>query len=148
MCKPPPASGFRPDSACTRCLRSSVPRSSIRGDSPAAAWNVWALSLLISLLAANDPPIAGPEPARPAASPAPPSLPPPTIDSLLQGASGQGQTTDEEDEARTPAPRAPGPPPPSAPVPPGPTPYSDIDSKAYSDAILAAARTAQAMQGP
>ena len=124
---------------------------------------LFALPALIALLAAADPSPApeaavstapAPQVAQPA--PAPPAASP-SIESIL-GAQQANQTTDEEDEpAKTApfgiaAPPAPGtaPPTPSSPQPgpSTPTPYSDIDSKAYGDAILAAARTAQALQGP
>jgi hypothetical protein len=95
---------------------------------------------------ATVPPATAPASAA-APDPAPPSAEVKTIESLLQKEQGPGQTTDEEDEAAKPPPAA-APPPPSPPAVRQGTAYADIDSKAYGDAILAAARAAQAMQGP
>jgi hypothetical protein len=104
---------------------------------------------MVGLLAATDASPApaadaAPAPAAPASAAAtqppagpPPASPPASIDQLLQP---QGQAADEDDQPATaPAPlQGPG----------GLVPYAEMDSKAYGDAILAAARTAQAMQGP
>jgi hypothetical protein len=98
--------------------------------------------LLLALLAAGDP-TPGPEAPAPQAAPAAPA----SIESILQNENASGQTTDVEDQPAAPAaPTAPATAP--VPAPPAGTPYADIDSKAYGEAILAAARTAQAMQGP
>ena len=106
------------------------------------------LPILIGLLAVADPAPAIQAPATP------PSAPAASIDSILTGArgqkQGQGQSQSGEEDDQPGAPAAPVPAPaPTAPTAPGnPAPYTDLDAKAYAEAILAAAKQAQAMQGP
>ena len=82
-------------------------------------------------LAAGSPGGAADAPA-PAAPPA--AAPAPTIDSLLQPPAGYN-STDTDEDAGTPAPK-------------GPVPYSQLDGKAYDDALKNAAVVARQAAGP
>ncbi len=82
---------------------------------------------------------ASPQGAASAAAPviAPPAAAPgpaPSIDSLLQPQTGFATTDTDED--------------PGSPAPPGPVPYSQLDGKAYDDALRGAAIAARAAAGP
>jgi hypothetical protein len=108
------------------------------------------LPILTALLAAASPAPTSqaptPNPA-PAAAPAPPTpTPTPSIDTILSGAKNPAPASDDEDQPAASA--APAPPASGASGLAFPTPYTDLDAKAYSDSILAAARAEQAMQGP
>lgn len=122
---------------------------------------MFVLPILIGTLAAAAPPPDQPPPAASAAPPptvapatsstpslapaAAPSATPTTPASPATPGSGP-VVSDEDDQA--------GPTSPLAEPPPGsggqafPTPYTDLDAKAYSDAVLAAAHEEQALQGP
>jgi hypothetical protein len=106
------------------------------------------LPILIGALAAADPapaaaaPAAQAQDAPPAAAPAPSSAPSGTTPATP----GPGPaTSDDDDQAGATSPPA-GPPAGSGQA--FPTPYTDLDAKAYSDAVLAAAHAEQSMQGP
>lgn len=81
-------------------------------------------------------PTPAPAPAEAAAS----------IDSILQKL--EKPAAADADEQGEEAPPAPPQPQPELRTTPGGTPYADLDARAYADAILASARTAQSMQGP
>lgn len=102
------------------------------------------LPILIGLLAAADPAPATQAPA-PAANQSAPTTPAPSIDSILKD---QRQSGEDDEQSAAPNALVPAPAPIAPAVPGGPAPYSDLDSKAYGEAILAAARAAQALQGP
>jgi hypothetical protein len=112
------------------------------------------LPVLIGLLAASDPASATPAPASPPAAVAPgpaqdasPGAPASSGASTGTGP-GQAPADTDEDQSGAPAvPLAPVPTPPAADQG-GAAPYSDLDAKAYSDAVLAAAQAEQALQGP
>jgi hypothetical protein len=92
--------------------------------------------------------LAAAEPSQaPAAEPAPPTAPaaqtPASIEDVLEKL--RKASPGDGDEQGAEPPPAPTPPPPPLRRP---SPYADLDARAYADAILASARTAQAMQGP
>jgi hypothetical protein len=102
-----------------------------------AATGVTVLPILAVLLASGSPAPASQAPAPPVAASA-------SLEPLIKIA--PAPTIDEEDQpagAPLPAPR-----PPTSSGQAFPTPYSDLDARAYSDSVLAAARAAQALQGP
>ena len=128
------------------------------------------LPILIGALAAADPapanaapaaaPAQAPPPASAQAPPVPGVVPPVAPNATPDAAPAASAPAASSDEEGPPGPAtpppapspAPGPAP--APGPPGgsgqafPTPYTDLDAKAYSDAVLAASRAEEAMQGP
>jgi hypothetical protein len=113
---------------------------------------VFLLPILIGALAATDPAPANAAPAAPVETPTPapgiPPTPPGVVPPVAPGAApapAPDAPVSEEEQTVTPTP---------APTPPGgsgqafPTPYTDLDAKAYSDAVLAAANEEEALQGP
>jgi hypothetical protein len=108
-----------------------------------AALEVIGSPILALLLAIADPAPSNQAPASPPVSATAPSEAPPA------GAQPPAAAPGEDDDQST-GPLAPVPPPAAqaAPDQTGPVPYSDADAKAYSDAVRAAARAAEALQGP
>jgi len=97
------------------------------------------LLLASAVAAADPPPEAGPPSTPPPAASVPtatPASPPPSIDSLLKP--GPDQTTDAAEEPGAAVPPAP---------PQGPVPYSQLDGKAYEDAIRNSAAEGRSMAG-
>ena len=135
-------------------VRRGRPVEDNGGFNPRAAPVLPVLLVLIGLLAASDPAPATqtPAPAVPAApsgpAPAPAEGAQPGGAPATKAGPDQAPVDAEDDQSAAPAvPLAPVPTPPAA-GPDGPAPYSDVDAKAYSDAVLAAAKAEQAMQGP
>ena len=99
------------------------------------------LLLLIASAVVATAPISAPAGAAPVPVPTPPAMsapavpagPPPSIDSILRDGSNQTTDTDEDGAAAPPQ---------------GPVPYSQLNGKAYDDALRGAATAARAAAGP